>query len=523
MARLHPAARLAPVALLAAWLAVYAVTARLSDDGLHAYAARAVLHGQRLYVDFEYHQAPLLPYALALWFRIVGVGMTQAKLFSALVAALTLLAMTALARRHGADERLTALLLFAAALSPSLVLHLQYVQSQGLAALLACLALLAHGKRGQAKKGYDPSSQPDEHVGAAVEEAPDRSCVQKRRDPSLDPLFLGVALAALAAAARISFVVLLPALLWRRPWRQIVVGVLVWAAVLGAWLAPHVLHGRLADMLYLPFGAVGNLVTQRYVGLYSTPGGWAEAIGSRVGSWPNQFIYYAPLWVLVGAAAFAGRRAPGASRLLAVAVLLTLAHGVLPRRVNHSYLVVAMPVWAAWAAARLAGRPLPRPRLVLTLLLLGGVAAVSRGVGRVDLSGGRTVLAELGEIGTRIQHELPPDGRLLTFCIEAAVAADRDVLDGFAPGYFAYFPNMSDAEAAQAKVVNTTGLLRALDDREADLLLLHEAAFEPLEKPAVPWPDTHRCWAWVARGYRPVAAWDAAGEKRQRLTLYARR
>jgi len=505
VARLHPAARLAPVALLAAWLGVYVVTARLSDDGLHAYAARAVLHGQRLYVDFEYHQAPLLPYVLAAWFRLLGVGMTQAKLFSGLIAALTVWATWALVRRSGADERLTTLVLLAAALSPSLVLHLQYVQSQGLAALLTCLALLAlkAGKRGQ-----DPFSE-------------DR--LEKGPDPFTRWFYAALALAALAAAARISFVILLPALLWRRSWRQVLVGTVVWAIALGALLAPHILNGRLADMLYLPFGAVGNLVTQRYVGLYNHPGGLADAIGSRLGSWPNQLVYYAPLWILVMTAAFAGRKSHASGRLLAIAVLLTLAHGVLPRRVNHSYLVVAMPIWAAWAAARLAGRPLPAPKVVLTLVVLGGLVAASRGAGRVDLSGGRTVLAELAEIGQRIEHELPPDGRLLTFSNECAVAADRDLLDGFAPGYFALYPNMTAAEAAQAKVVNTSGLERALATRQADLLLLHESAFEPLEKPAVPWPDPHRFWSLVAEGYEPIAGWDAAGEKRERLTLYARR
>ncbi len=346
MARLHPAARLIPIALLAAWLGLYVGTARLSDDGLHAYAARAVLHGQRLYVDFEYHQAPLLPYTLAAWFRVLGVGMTQAKLFSGLIAALTIGAMAALARRSGADDRLITLVMLAAALSPSLLLHLQYVQSQGLAALLTCLALLAitpnhlaprerPAKPGEGRKGADaeaeqPALQPDE--GA-------------RPTSSYFRFFLGVALAALAAAARISFVVLLPVLLWRRPWRQVVLGTLLWTTVLGAWLAPHILNGRLADMLYLPVGAVGNLVTQRYVGLYHHPDGLADAIASRLGSWPNQLVYYAPLWLLVLTAAVAGRRSAATPRLLAVAVLLTLAHGVLPRRVNHSYLVVCSPSW----------------------------------------------------------------------------------------------------------------------------------------------------------------------------------
>jgi hypothetical protein len=512
VARTRSAAGLiAAVGLLAGWLAIYAVTARLSDDGLHAYAARAMLSGQRLYVDFEYHQAPLLPYVLAGWFRLCGVGMTQAKLFSALIAALTLWAMSALARRAGAGPDTVVLMLLAAALSPSLVLHLQYVQSQGLAALLTCAALLAARKGTTNGSGY--------FSGQSV--APTQETAECARS-SLTPFLGALALAALAAAARISFVVVLPALLWRRPWKQVLSGLAVWAGVLTVCLLPHLLAGRLMDMLYLPFGAVGNLVTQRYVGLYSPGGGLAEAVSSRLGSWPNQFIYYAPLWLLVIIAAAKGPSSDRARRLLGVAVLLTLAHGVLPRRVNHSYLVVAMPFWAAWAAARLPGA-VPRPKLVLAGLLLCAIPAMLRGVGRVDLSGGRTVLAELAEIGERIDRELPADGKLLTFSPECAVAADRDVLDGLAPGYFAYYPNMTDAEAVQARVVNTERLLAAIVSGEAQVALLHDTAFEPLETPRIAWPDPGRFWAAVDEHYEPVQSWREVGEKRQGLTLHRRR
>ncbi len=487
--------------LALAWLITFAVTGRLSDDGLHAAAARAVCRGRRLYTDFEYHQAPLLPHLLALWFRCFGVGFIQARLFAVAVAALTLAGTWRLARRLGADGPGLAWMMLAVAASPSVLLHLGYVQSQGLAALLTVACVLAALRPG---------------AGWAVAAG---------------------LLAGLAAGARVSFVVVLPALLWwhrRRP-AAAAGTLLAWAGALAAVFWPHWRAGGMQHMLYLPLADAGNDLTRHFVELYLVdPGRW-DWLTRRVGSWPSQIVYYAPLWLLLAVGWRLGPRHPtapagvgadgAAPRLvLAVAVLLTLAHGVLPRRVNHSYLVVAIPFWAALAAAWLRPpRVGARARAVLVALALAAVAAaVSRGVGRVDLSGGRTVLAELQDVAGRLAAETPPNGTVFTFAVEFAVAADRDVTPGLEPGYFAYFPNMSDATARRCHVLNHDQILALLTRREPDTLLLHTGAFEPLAATRYPWPPTTGLWSAVTANYQPLASWPQAGEKRTSLVLWTR-
>lgn len=479
------AVRLLVLAYLA-WAVVYAVTGRLSDDGLHAYAGRALLEGRRLYLDFEYHQAPLLPHILAGWYRLFGVGMIQARLF-ALAVSLGVLALTiSLARRLGGENAIGWMLL-AVVLSPSLALHLGYVQTQGLAVLLALAAVLCwlRGER------WEPAAW---------------------------------ALAGLAATSRISFVVLaLPLAVWgwRRNRRWCVLGLLTGVAVVAAVLGPHWLAGGLAEMLYLPFGAGGNPVTRSHVALY-LPSGWREAIFGRLGSWPNQGIYYAPLWLLVAVAWRQRRRDEATDLVLVVALLLTLVHGVLPRRVNHSYLVVAMPFWAALAAGWLGARRPVVGRGWLWLLLAAAVA-VGRGVGRVDLSGGRTVLGEIQEVAGRVAGATPADGELFTFAIEFAVAADRDVTPGLEAGYFSYFPNMSRADAERCCVVNEPMLMEILRQRRPAALLLHDGAFRPIARTDHPWPDPAPLWALVEAGYRPTDGWAEVGERRSGLVLWRRR
>ncbi len=478
--------------VVVAWAVAYAVTGRLSDDGLHAYAGQALLRGQRLYTDFEYHQAPLLPYLLAAWYRLVGVGLLQARVFAGLVSLGVVGAMLSLARRLGAGREALGWMLLAAAASPSLLLHLGYVQSQGLATLLtlgACLAALRGG-------GW---------------------------------LAAAWVLAGLAAGARVSFVTLLLPLGWYtavrgRAW--LVPGAALWALVVAAVFAPHYRAGDIQHMLFLPFGGGGNALTAAYAELYlgaAEPWSW---LTKRVGGWPNQVVYYAPLWLLL---VVAGRqRGPRhADRDLAVltALVLTLVHGVLPQRVNHSYLVVAMPLWAAVAGAWIGPdrlRPV-RWRLAVLLALVACGVAVGRGVGRLDRSGGRTVLAEVSEVTAAVAASTPPGETVLTFAAEFVVDRRVTVTPGFECGYFAYFPNLTDADAARCHLVNERVLRDLLARRQPGVLLLHDGAFEPLQRTRYAWPDPDPLRALVTAGYEPVRRWERVGEKRTGLTLYRRR
>lgn len=502
---------IAGILVCVAWLAVYAVTGRLSDDGLHAYAARELLHGRRLYLDFQYHQAPLLPVVLSRWFALTSVSMLSAKRFAAAVAALVMVLTLAAAHRAGADRRGLAALLLVAALSPSLMLHLGYVQSQGLATLLAlaaCLAMMSGG----------PPAGPGDYKGRPY----------RNRGPVA--LLAAGLLLGLAAGARVSFIALaLPLWLVARPLglRAMLAALFGFAAGLaGVWL-PFALGGGLGDALYLPIGPGGGGVTSHFVALYHAAGGPFGWLTQRLAGWPNQLICYAPIWLWLAAVAWRRRlrRGQPADLLLIAAIVLTVVHGLLPSRINHSYLIVAMPFWLAWLAAQ----PLPRPatrtgRAGLGILLaLAAAVAVSRGIGRIDRSGGATVQHELIAVGALLARAVEPDETIFTFAVEFAVGADRDVCQGMAPGYFCYYPNMDRATAERLGVLNPELALALVESGEPRALLLHEGAFLPLERTDVAWPDRQLFLDAAARLYDPVQRWPAVGETRSRLTLWLRR
>ena len=61
------------VALLGAWLVVYAETLSFSwDEGFHLLTAQLILRGKRPYLDFIFPQTPLNAYWNALWMRVFG-------------------------------------------------------------------------------------------------------------------------------------------------------------------------------------------------------------------------------------------------------------------------------------------------------------------------------------------------------------------------------------------------------------------------------------------------------------------
>src|ERR1700691_4810430 len=59
------------------------------DEGFYLLASRLVLAHQKPYIDFLFEQAPLFPYIYALWMKCFGATWTSARLFAALLTALT--------------------------------------------------------------------------------------------------------------------------------------------------------------------------------------------------------------------------------------------------------------------------------------------------------------------------------------------------------------------------------------------------------------------------------------------------
>ncbi len=79
-----------PVFLLQAGFFLFVSRHRLidGDEGFYLLASRLVMQHRAPYLDFFYTQAPLLPYAYALWFKLTGLSWLSARAFAALPAAL---------------------------------------------------------------------------------------------------------------------------------------------------------------------------------------------------------------------------------------------------------------------------------------------------------------------------------------------------------------------------------------------------------------------------------------------------
>lgn len=59
------------------------------DEGFYLLASRLVLLHKKPYIDFLFEQAPLFPYAYAFWMKCFGLTWTSARLFAALLTAVT--------------------------------------------------------------------------------------------------------------------------------------------------------------------------------------------------------------------------------------------------------------------------------------------------------------------------------------------------------------------------------------------------------------------------------------------------
>jgi len=134
-----------------------------SDEGYYQLASQLVMQHKTVYLDFFYPQAPLLPYAYALWFKLAGVSWFSARAFAALQTAV----LGALLYQHVCRETrkwiagLAAVLLFA---SSSLIFAwFPIVKTFPLATpfLFVAYMILTRMRVASRSGGEPPSSLPD--------------------------------------------------------------------------------------------------------------------------------------------------------------------------------------------------------------------------------------------------------------------------------------------------------------------------------------------------------------------------
>jgi hypothetical protein len=186
--------------------------------------------------------------------------------------------------------------------------------------------------------------------------------------------------------------------------------------------------------------------------------------------------------LVAGAAARAGARPRATSVLLGAIVALTLGISMVPHPVHVTYATVVAPVAAvllgvagATALAR-AGyrRPGRLAAAALALALLaGGVAAT-----RCDPGELARVRKAARDIGRAV-----PGGAILTFQNTLTAEMGRDVPARFEMGPFAFWPHVSNEEAARRKVVNAERLCESIEYGSAAVVVISRMELRALLLP----------------------------------------
>ena len=112
-----------------------------TDEGTHIEIAKHLIQGKNLYLGITDSyliaaRLPLFEHNLAIWFRLVGVGMFQLRLLTAFIGILTGVALYRLASLIFDDKRLVIGVLAIYAVYPQAVIYSRFGFSYNLLALL---------------------------------------------------------------------------------------------------------------------------------------------------------------------------------------------------------------------------------------------------------------------------------------------------------------------------------------------------------------------------------------------------
>ena len=479
------------------------------DEGWYLYAALETTRGHMPYRDFFFTQGPVLPvvygWLAPLWSPF---GVAGGRALTALLGLTGGLLVALLAARVVARERRLAAGVLAFAFTAANVYHSYFTTIPKTYSLAACLLL----------GGY---------LVLTAAERPGRAWLAA---------VAGVLLAC-AAGTRLSLG-----------------GTL---AVTGFWLLGQ---RRTLGWMWFWFGLGGaagltlvygpSLFAARDQFLFANTFHAAREGGSGLlflaGSVARCIRGYLPLWLFAAALAAwqigSPRRAePAENRngsrwitLWLASFAFVFAAQLLSPYPYDDYQTPVMPLLAAVVAA-IAVRVTPailQPALVWVAVAGAVMAAVSSPIDqdwfvlRQDrfwmVKRTPSDLAKLRQTGKWIRENSPADRPLLTQDIYLAVEARRRVPPGFELGPFCYFPELDDATAAKCRVLNRTGLLRALRQTDAPLAAFSGYALAIGAPTMRELPDNAQSELWqaVADRYDPIESIPDFGQGATKLGIW---
>ncbi len=497
------------------------------DEGWYLYAARMVRKGHRLYQDFHFSQAPVLPHVFALltplwdWGGVLGgrllnaaFGLAGAVLAGALAARLA-------SRPFRYAAAWTAFLLTAGNVYHSYFTSI--VKTYSLTAFFLTGGWLA----------LSLCAGPWGLLSAAI----------------------GGVLLALAAGTRLSVGLALVFgglyLLWERRrinrWSWLVFGLTGTATLVVVYLPIMV---RAAEAFLFGMGLHIARAASADGSIWLLRGGSLSRLAR--GYFPMLALGVAGLviWYLAVLASRHPQERQGVGRLLGLISATTACIGLLHWMPPFPYddyqvplgplaaVVVSSLFWAAMASCA-GGKEGPAPRMTSAvmagLLLLAAVAAVSSPINQEWFVIGqdrfwvrtkpRSDLARLREAAEWVRQHCPPDKPLLTQDAYLAVQAQRSVPRGFEMGPFGYYPELPTEQALRFRVLNRELLREALSSGEAPV-----AAFSgygmALAAPAMtPVPDAERnsFFALLEQKYERAAVVPYFGQNHTELILWRRK
>lgn len=440
------------VASFVAFSTFYVIFGKVQyDEGFYLYASKIVWQAKLPYRDFFFTQMPLLPYVYGLPQHLLGTSLYLGRVTSFVLAASSLMLIYATARRL---ETPVAGLIAAALF----VFNLETIYMENIVlttALSVFLVLLAT---------FLLTTNTSWHAKALA-------C----------SVILVVATGVRASAAPILLVFLLY-FWWTKGWRVFLTG-LVSAVAAGVLLvAPFYLMSRGA-MFFDVFGS--HLAKEPIVPLPK-----AVYVVWAIGQ--TTLLYFAQVAlglvltaffvVKQGARRFFGNLRDNSLYVLlgASAILVSLVHLIPTQSRYPTYEALVMPLVSIAVAGGvdrlyqgLRDGKAKRTLLVSVsiLVLLIPLAQVGH---MVDISGGKTPIAEIRSAAALIQRHSAPNDVLLTFDSYLAIEAQRPLPPGLEMSIFSYFPTWSTPKAEQYKVVNNQILLEMVENRRPRVIALTE-------------------------------------------------
>jgi hypothetical protein len=448
------------LAIVIAELALFAWFSLINrDEGWYLYASRLVYDGNIPYRDFNYFQAPVLPYVYGLPQWIFGSSLLVGRLTSVVI---TIGAVFALARgaRLAGGAAAVPWLLGLLAVNVPLLAYCSLARSEAATTLLVSLALVCF--------------------------------LQFRR--GLPALLLAPACLLLATGIRSpllpAFVLATAYVWWRSPasWAERALAAALLAAELALIAAPLLLgHDHVVFNLWS--SQTGRSSQWSPVGA-GDPARLTARLDQIGSSWIRFLALSVPLALLLAYAVGVARegwrprwRDPFSDTMTMAALLVglgvLLVAPFLAAKPFEARYVVPSSALGCVVVAMVASRASAIPGDVAFKTLFATVVVLAAVLGLPFFAGeAQSMLVPRGpaqqerDAGAIIRSYMGPDDRLLAFDTTLAIDSGRTLMPGLEMDMFSYWPHMSDADAESKRTWTESRLLGAIGSAQPKVIAL---------------------------------------------------